>query len=1100
MSTKTETRLVEVILKGQQPNATMRELEAGARACRAQMKGLAVDSKEFAAKEKELQAFNTRLKKIGDDTKAVGGIFQTIGKEIKAVGIVAIAALGFNFITDKISNLISQNAKLSDSFADMRKTTGMNEAEVRRLNNAFSQMNTRTSTEELRNIAIAAGQLGIAKKDIMAFTVATDKLVVSLGDEFKGGAEQVTKEMGALRNIFTDIKSNDISSDMLHIGNAINELGADGAATGPVVSDFANRIGGVGINLGLTSGQVLGLSATLQELNVSTERGGTAITKILMKMTQETDKFAHVAGMSVTDFKDLVNKDLYGAFVKVAEGARSSGASATAFSGILDSLGVDGAGASEVFSKLGANTALLKQKVDLANKSLGNTDSIISEFNIKNDTFAAKMEKIGKSFTTAFVNGPIMKGMEAMADGFLKLTRNTHASSEAMQAEQRELELAKIKVLSYNVGSAERTKLLTELKEQYPDYLANLDAEKSGNDAVRKAIDGVITSMVSKIIVERKQEDLAEQAEKIADAKEDQLNAERDLLEALNRVYKENAAARGRAGSSAVKLMEVENEGLSQKDAAMIFLNETNTGLSRQNENVLKLAEALKALQKAEIAYNGENMKGMDIQKEKDELMSRLGITGGESPVIKNKNKEGDLTAALDLDLQKQLKKQREDFLKDLEKLEKEYALRGLNEEDKKRAVIEANHWERLGLAKADFDLKMRVDKLYYQDLAELEKDSVKNFQEIKLKKLAIIESEYKERMSLAGTDQAAQARAEEDYRKRLLALGTEYNDKDILARSEKGKEITAVVQEIANKETQIAKLSFADRLALAREYYKEYEGMANTFVDKAQQLLDLQKQRNEKYLSDKLKANESSYNKDEARNKEDLRSRLLTEKEYNDKHDLLVKQKDARDTAAKQKAAEKNKKIAIAQATIDGIQSVVKTLAQYAYPYNLILAALDAAIVGVEIANIKNTPAYAKGGYHTKTSMKQPGGYTDGPTLYSNSSTGVPFIAGEAGPEWIASSWMTKDPETAPVIEHLETIRKSRSFAAGGYTTSTPAPVFSADKSATAAGFDYETLNASINRLSDILEGGIEAVMIYDRFVKDIAKIEGAKNASKIG
>ena len=70
-------------------------------------------------------------------------------------------------------------------------------------------------------------------------------------------------------------------------------------------------------------------------------------------MTTETDKFAVIAGMSVTDFKNLVNTDLYGAFTKVMEGSKRSGTSATALAGIIKDLEIQGAGASEVFAKLG---------------------------------------------------------------------------------------------------------------------------------------------------------------------------------------------------------------------------------------------------------------------------------------------------------------------------------------------------------------------------------------------------------------------------------------------------------------------------------------------------------------------------------------------------------------------------------------------------------------------------------------------------------------------------------------------------------------------------------------------------------------------------
>ena len=247
-------------------------------------------------------------------------------------------------------------------------------------------------------MAIVAGQLGIAKNDILPFVDSVDKLNIALGDEIKGGAEEVAKQMGTLRNVLTDMKSENIAEDMLRIGNAVNELGAAGFATAPVVVDFANRIGGVGMSLGLTSDEVLGLSATLQELNVSTERGGTAVTKILQKMTTNVADFANIAGIPIKEFTDLVNTDLFGAFMKVLEGSKRGGQSATLLSGIIKELEVSGAGASEVFSKLGGNTDMLSEKVKLAGTSLQGTDSIMNEFNIKNNNLAASLAKLQKVF------------------------------------------------------------------------------------------------------------------------------------------------------------------------------------------------------------------------------------------------------------------------------------------------------------------------------------------------------------------------------------------------------------------------------------------------------------------------------------------------------------------------------------------------------------------------------------------------------------------------------------------------------------------------------------------------------------------------------
>jgi hypothetical protein len=140
MALKNERAVVELILKGQQPNATLKDLEKAGRAVRAQMRGLSMDSQEFADKQKELQKINTRLASIRKDTQATGGMFQWLGKELKAIGILAVAALGFTWITGKVNNIIQGNAELSDSLADVRKTTGMTEREAKKLNTAFSQM------------------------------------------------------------------------------------------------------------------------------------------------------------------------------------------------------------------------------------------------------------------------------------------------------------------------------------------------------------------------------------------------------------------------------------------------------------------------------------------------------------------------------------------------------------------------------------------------------------------------------------------------------------------------------------------------------------------------------------------------------------------------------------------------------------------------------------------------------------------------------------------------------------------------------------------------------------------------------------------------
>lgn len=349
--------------------------------------------------EKQFKAVNTRMNELQVGAKTTSLTFGKLADGFNRYFAVVTAGLavisGFAF---SIKNLITAQGELDDSLANIRKSTGMTAGEVKELNNQLGKIDTRTSRQDLRQMAVVAGQLGIAKEDVFGFVESVDKLNVSLGDEFTGGAEEVARQMGMLRNVLTDSKTANVADDMMRVGNAINALGAAGFATGPVMTDFASRIGGIGIPLGLTSDEVLGLSATLQELNVNAERGGTAVVKILQKMTTNTDAFAKIAGMPVKEFTELVNTDLYGAFLRVIEGSNKGGQSATALAGIIKELEISGVGASEIFAKLGNNTQMLAEKTKLAGDTLQSTDSITNEFNIKNATLGATMDKLSKEF------------------------------------------------------------------------------------------------------------------------------------------------------------------------------------------------------------------------------------------------------------------------------------------------------------------------------------------------------------------------------------------------------------------------------------------------------------------------------------------------------------------------------------------------------------------------------------------------------------------------------------------------------------------------------------------------------------------------------
>lgn len=394
----------EAIEKGLRPSLTQQQQLVTR--LRNELKRMSEDAPGYATKFEAYRKATAEMNRLKESFDNVGKAQKTWLSDAKTVAFGVLVGNTVQSVVQSIgsyvSGMVSGNAKLADSLADIEKATGLSSQKVAELNSQLSKIDTRTPTAELRNIAVALGQLGVAAT--AENVQAIDKIVVALGDEFGGGAEEITKNLSVLRNNLKDLQTGNYGDDVAKIGNALNVLGAEGLATAPVVTDIANRMAGVASTFKLSSGEILGTAATFQELGIEVERGSTAFTKILQKIAAEPEKFAKVAGVSVKEFTNLVNTDMLGAFTKVAEGAGKASGSNVVFAKVLKELDADGSGAGEVLSKLSKNSELLASKVDLASNALTNQSSITEEFNKKNNNLAANLEKLEKRLSSIFAN------------------------------------------------------------------------------------------------------------------------------------------------------------------------------------------------------------------------------------------------------------------------------------------------------------------------------------------------------------------------------------------------------------------------------------------------------------------------------------------------------------------------------------------------------------------------------------------------------------------------------------------------------------------------------------------------------------------------
>ena len=400
----TEKRTVEIIMDGKQPSSTLKGLNADIKTLNKSIRDLPAGSKEFEVQAKKMRELQKEYQGFQQKVNFAGQSLQYFKSQLKAV---AIGTIGGNLITgigqaitSQISGSIKYMADLSDELANIRKTTGLSAQGVDELNRSLSQIDTRTSKKNLREIAVGLGQVGEAAN--IDNIRALDTVAVALGDEFGTSAQEITNTLSILRNNLTDFKTGNYADDILKIGNALNVLGASGLATAPVVVDFANRMAGTLTTNKVTAGQILGISAAMQELGVNAELGGTAFKRLIDQMTANPEIFAKVAGAKtnkeIKDFIKLINTDAVSALLKVAKGAREAGKENTEYAKVLALLNTDGSNSKEIFAKLANSQELFTTKINEATEGIKNNNSINQEFALLNENNAAKIEKLKKSF------------------------------------------------------------------------------------------------------------------------------------------------------------------------------------------------------------------------------------------------------------------------------------------------------------------------------------------------------------------------------------------------------------------------------------------------------------------------------------------------------------------------------------------------------------------------------------------------------------------------------------------------------------------------------------------------------------------------------
>lgn len=380
--------------------APLEDLQKAAAQLQEELSKTGRDAKKYVEKSMDLRRVNEQINEVKRSWQEHD---NQIVATIKRLTSYVLVYAGFNEVVGRIKQLYQANLQLSDSLADIEKTTGLSTESVAELSREIDSIDTRTAQQELHDLAYEAGKLGIsAKEDVLGFVKAGNQLLVALGEDL-GGAEAV-RQLMKVNAILGETQKLGVEKALLATGSAINEISQTSrASAGPIV-DVVNRIGAIGEAAGLSMSDLIALAGTLDALGQHAEMGGTALNTFISTLTSNTTEVAQAVGLSDDYLKNLIEQGkTIQAVIAVFEKMNAMGG-LDVLAPIMKDLGSDGERIKQVLVTLSSGVDELKAQVFTSSRAFKEATSVTDEYNIKNENAMAIMQRMGNAIKESFIN------------------------------------------------------------------------------------------------------------------------------------------------------------------------------------------------------------------------------------------------------------------------------------------------------------------------------------------------------------------------------------------------------------------------------------------------------------------------------------------------------------------------------------------------------------------------------------------------------------------------------------------------------------------------------------------------------------------------
>lgn len=363
-----------------------------------------------------------RLADTADKYRNFGDTLSRTGDVMKGVGSFATKYLTAPLLIGGAA-AIKASIDFESAFAGVKKTVNQTYDANGQLIISYEDLSQGirdmakelpATTTEISNVAESAGQLGIQTENVLSFS----KTMIDMGESTNLAATDAATALARFANI-TGMSQDKFSN----LGSSIVDLGNNFATTEAEIVNMALRLAGAGSQIGLSEADILGLSAALSSVGIEAEAGGSAFSKVMVNMQlavskggQELEDFAHIAGMSASDFKTAFETDAVGAIGAFVEGLGNAEEKGTTAIELLDEMGISEVRLRDALLRAGNASDLFSEAIGTSNKAFEENTALTEEASKRYETTESKLRILKNQVTDTAIEfgGPLV---DALRDG-----------------------------------------------------------------------------------------------------------------------------------------------------------------------------------------------------------------------------------------------------------------------------------------------------------------------------------------------------------------------------------------------------------------------------------------------------------------------------------------------------------------------------------------------------------------------------------------------------------------------------------------------------------------------------------------------------------